>query len=124
MERKASYSINLETLFSPLERIDLTPLVERVRDPWYNQTLCQVNDAVVRLAVIQGEFHMHKHDRQDEFFYVVEGEVVIEVEGRAPTPLKPRQGITIPKGIMHRPIAERRSVLLLVERADVKPTGD
>lgn len=124
MERRATYSINLDSLFKPLQHIDLKPLVDSVKEPWYNQTLCRVNDAVVRLAVIQGEFHMHKHDTQDEFFYVVDGEIVIEVEGRPPTALKPKQGIAIPKGIMHRPIAERRSVLLLVEQADVKPTGD
>lgn len=94
-----------------------------MRRPWYNQTLCRVNDCVVRLGVMQGQFHWHKHDKEDEFFYVVEGRFVIELEGRT-VELGPKQGFTVPKGVMHRTGAPARTVILMIEGAEVKPTGD
>ncbi len=123
MRNPGPYSINLNVRYAPLERIDVQALVDACTDPWYNQTLCRVNDSVVRLGVIQGEFHWHKHDRDDEFFYVVEGRFVIDLEGRT-VELAPRQGFTVPKGIMHRTRAPERTVILMIEGAGVKPTGD
>lgn len=123
MEPKEPYSIHVEPLFAPLELVDLQALVNAATDPWYNQTLCRVNDCVVRLGVVQGEFHWHKHDEEDEFFYVVEGQFIIDLEGRS-VELAPRQGFTVPKGIMHRPRAPRKTVILMIEGAGVKPTGD
>jgi mannose-6-phosphate isomerase-like protein (cupin superfamily) len=123
MPPQEPYSIHLDTLFAPLSLVDLQPLVDAAADPWYNQTLCRVNDCVVRLGVVQGEFHWHKHDDEDEFFYVVEGQFIIDLEGRS-VELSPRQGFTVPKGVMHRPRASRKTVILMVEGAGVKPTGD
>jgi mannose-6-phosphate isomerase-like protein (cupin superfamily) len=94
-----------------------------VRDKWYNQTLCRVNDSVVRLGVIQGDYHWHKHDDLDEFFYVVEGEFLIDLEGRTVT-LGVRQGFVVPKGVVHRTRAPERAVILMVEGAGIVPTGD
>ena len=118
-----SYSINLDTRYAPLEVVDVRALVDACTDPWYNQTLCRVNDSVVRLGVVHGQFHWHKHDREDEFFYVVEGGFVIELEGRT-VELAPRQGFTVPKGVLHRTGAPERTVILMIEGAGVKPTGD
>lgn len=123
MGKPRPYSINLDVRYAPLERIDVQALVDACTDPWYNQTLCRVNDSVVRLGVIQGEFHWHKHDRDDEFFYVVEGRFLIDLEGRT-VELAPRQGFTVPKGVMHRTRAPERTVILMIEGAGVKPTGD
>ena len=117
------YSINLDTRFQPLEMIDVQRLVDECTDPWYNQTLTKVNDSVVRLGVVQGEFHWHKHDDEDEFFYVVDGKFIIELEDKT-VELGPRQGFTVPKGVMHFPRAPERTVILMVEGAGVKPTGD
>lgn len=117
------YSINLDVRFEPLELIDVQRLVSECRDQWYNQTLCQVNGSVVRLGVMQGEFHWHKHDNDDEFFFVLDGKFIIELEGRT-VELLPQQGFTVPKGVMHRTLAPVKSVILMVENADVKPTGD
>ena len=117
------YSINLEARYRPLEVVDVQALVDACKDPWYNQTLCRVNDSVVRLGVLQGEFHWHKHDKEDEFFYVVDGRFVIELEGRR-VELTPRQGFTVPKGVMHRTSAPERTVVLMIEGAGVLPTGD
>jgi mannose-6-phosphate isomerase-like protein (cupin superfamily) len=90
---------------------------------WYNQTLCEVNSSVVRVGVIQGEYHWHKHDHDDEFFYVVEGQLLIDLEGRTVT-LDPLQGFVVPKGVLHRTRAPQRTVILMVENSGIVPTGD
>lgn len=123
MDDQGSYSINLDVHYPPLELVDIQELVDACAEPWYNQTLCRVNDCVVRLGVVQGEFHWHKHDEEDEFFYVVEGRFIIDLEGRT-VELTPRQGFTVPMGVMHRPRAPERTVILMIEGADVSPTGN
>jgi len=120
---KPNYSINLEPRYGPLELINVQRLVDACKEPWYNQTLCRVNDSVVRLGVVQGEFHWHKHDLEDEFFYVVEGRLLVDLEGRT-MELLPKQGITVAKGIVHRTRAPERTVILMMEAAGVEPTGD
>ena len=117
------YATHLDIKFGPLERIDVQALVDACTDRWYNQTLCRVNDSVVRLGVVQGEYHWHKHDKDDEFFYVVEGRFLIDLEGRT-IELHPRQGFVVPKGVVHRTRAPQRAVILMVENAGVVPTGD
>jgi Cupin domain len=117
------YDTRLNVLFGPLEKIDLPPLVAAVTHPWYNQTLCRVNDSVVRLGVMQGEYHWHKHDNDDEFFYVVEGHFLIDLEDET-IDLGPRQGFVVPKGVVHRTRAPERAVILMVENAGIIPTGD
>ncbi len=123
MSAETPYSIHLDTRFAPLELIDVQSLVNACKVPWYNQTLCRVNDCVVRLGVVQGEFHWHKHEKEDEFFYVVEGRFLIELQGRT-VELKPRQGFMVPKGVRHRTRAPERTVILMIEGAGVVPTGD
>ncbi len=123
MKGKQEYSIKTTALFQPMQRIDLGPIIAGTTDPWFNQTLCQVNDAVVRLGVLQGEFHWHKHDTQDEFFYVVEGKLIIELEGKS-VELGSMQGFTVPMGVQHRPLAPEKTIVLMIERADVNATGD
>jgi mannose-6-phosphate isomerase-like protein (cupin superfamily) len=120
---RASYMINLDVKYAPLELIDVPALVSSCEAPWYNQTLCQVNDCVVRLGIMQGVFHWHKHDKEDEFFFVVEGHFIIELEDKT-VELAPGQGFTIPRGVMHRTQAPERTVVLMIEGAGVIPTGD
>ena len=117
------YATHLDIKFGPLEHIALQPLVDACRDRWYNQTLCRVNDSVVRLGVMQGEYHWHKHDDDDEFFYTVEGRFLVDLEGRT-MELKPGEGIVVPKGVVHRTRAPERCVILMVENAGIVPTGD
>ncbi len=117
------YKTLLNVYYEPLETVDVGTLADACTDPWYNQTLTRVNDSVVRLGVIQGEYHWHKHDDDDEFFYVVDGRLLIDLEGRS-VELAPRQGFTVPKGVMHRTRAPQRTVILMVENATIVPTGD
>jgi len=116
------YETRLNILHKPLEVIDERVLADACEFTWYNQTLCKVNDSVVRLGVVQGEYHWHKHDEDDEFFYVVDGQLFIDLEGRT-LELSPRQGIVVPKGVMHRTRAQLRTVILMVENAGIIPTG-
>jgi len=121
--RSFPYDTRLNILCPPLEVIDTGALADACQHKWYNQTLCQVNDSVVRMGVIEGEYHWHKHDQDDEFFYVVEGRLSIDLEGRT-VELSPRQGFVVPKGTIHRTRAPERTVILMVENAGIVPTGD
>jgi mannose-6-phosphate isomerase-like protein (cupin superfamily) len=114
----------IDVRYGPLERFDLEALVSAVDRPWYNQTLNRVNECVVRLGVVRGEFPWHRHDDGDEFFYVVEGALEMDVEGDRVIALAERQGLTVPRGVLHRPRAEKRTVILMVEGAGVVPLGD
>ena len=117
------YDTHLDIKYGPLEVIDVPALVAACTHPWYNQTLCKVNDSVVRLGVFQGEYHWHKHDAEDEFFFVVSGRLLIDLDGRT-VDLGPGQGYVVPKGLRHRPRAPERTVVLMVEGAGIVPTGD
>lgn len=123
MTDPAKYTIHLDPKFEFLELIDVPGLIAACEDEWYNQTLCTVNDSVVRLGVLQGEFHWHKHDEEDEFFFVLEGQFLIDLEGETVT-LERHQGYTIPKGVLHRTRAPQRTAILMVEKSSVRPTGD
>jgi mannose-6-phosphate isomerase-like protein (cupin superfamily) len=117
------YNINLDVKFPHLELIDVPSIVAANTEKWVNYTLSQVNDSVVRIGIVEGEFHWHKHDNDDEFFFVLEGRLFIDLEDKT-IELGPNQGTTITKGVMHRPRAPKKTVMLMVETSDIKPTGD
>jgi mannose-6-phosphate isomerase-like protein (cupin superfamily) len=117
------YETRLNILHGPLEIIDEKAISDACEYDWYNQTLCRVNDAVVRLGVIKGEYHWHKHDNDDEFFYVVDGKLLIDLENRT-VELSPRQGFVVPKGTIHRTRAPQRTSILMVENHGINPTGN
>jgi mannose-6-phosphate isomerase-like protein (cupin superfamily) len=124
MKEKQKYIIHMEPDFGFLKLIDVPKLVAECSEKWFNQTLCKVNDCLVRLGVFnEGEFHWHKHDKEDEFFFVLKGELNIELESRT-IKLKPHHGITIPKGTMHRPFVNEPTAVLMFEGDSVAPTGD
>jgi mannose-6-phosphate isomerase-like protein (cupin superfamily) len=117
------YDIHLDDKYGSLTLIDL-PAEIAAHDPWFNQTLTTVNDSVVRLGIIDGDFHFHKHDNDDEFFLVLEGTLLIDFEDRETVTLKRHKGFTVPKGVVHRTRAPGRTAILMVEQAGVVPTGD
>jgi mannose-6-phosphate isomerase-like protein (cupin superfamily) len=118
-----AYATFLNVLYPPLQRMDVPALVAACTDRWYNQTLCRVNDSVVRLGVMQGEYHWHKHDSDDEFFFVLEGRFIIDLENRS-IELEQQQGFVVPRGVVHRTRAPERATILMVETASIIPTGD
>ena len=117
------YATFLDVKFAPLELVDVPAVVGAVKDRWFNQTLCKVNDSVVRLGVMQGEYHWHKHDNDDELFFVLEGKLLVDLEDKT-VELSRWEGITVPKGVMHRTRAPERVVILMMETATIVPTGD
>lgn len=118
------YINHMNILHSGLELIDVKKLASQCTDKWYNQTLCKVNDSVIRLEGLEGEYHWHQHSHDDEFFFVVEGQLLIELEGDSEVILNPNQGFVVPKTVQHRPVAPERTIVLMVETADIVPTGD
>ncbi len=127
MSEQNNYNINLDIKFGHQELIDISTIVNSVTELWSNRTLTKVNDSVVRLGIVEGEFHWHKHDSDDEFFYVVSGKLSIDVNenGKERTIAQgPEQGVTISRGVLHRPRAPQKAVMLMVETSEIKPTGD
>jgi len=117
------YTIHTDVRYRPLETIDLGELADQCDAKWWNQSLCRVNDCVARLGVFEGEFHWHRHDREDELFYVIDGRLLVDLDDRT-IELTPRQGLLVPRGARHRTRAPERTVVLMVEAATVVPTGD
>lgn len=117
------YETRLNIYYQPLEIVEEKKLADQCEFKWYNQTLCQVNESVVRLGVFDGEYHWHKHDQDDEFFYVLEGQLLIDLEEKT-VALSPRQGFVVPKRVVHRTRATERTVVLMVENKGIIPTGN
>ena len=103
--------------------IDVPARVKACRERWFNETLTRVNDSLVRMGIFEGEFHWHKHDREDEFFFVVSGTLLLDLE-EGTMELTPGQGYTVPRGVRHRTRAKERTVVLMVEGDTVRPKGD
>ena len=123
MSSESKYSIDTKVRYGPLETIDVAAIADAMQ-PWSNQSLCTVNDSVVRIGVIEGDFHWHAHEQEDEWFYVLEGKLWIDLRDRESVALTPGQSFVVPRQIEHRTRAEGRTAILMVEPASVKPTGD
>ncbi len=118
------YVNHMNILCEALQRIDVPDLVEKCTDQWYNQTLCKVNESVVRLGILKGEYHWHQHDAEDEFFFTLEGTLLIDIEDNGTVALSQHQGYVVPKGVVHKTRAPEKVVVLMVETAGIVPTGD
>ena len=123
-DEKYPYVNHMNILYGPLQLIDIQSLVDQCTDEWYNQTLCQVNDSVVRLGILHGEYHWHKHDKEDEFFFTLDGKLIIDLEENRSVELQPHQGYVVPKGVVHKTRAPEKTVVLMIETAGIIPTGD
>lgn len=123
MVKQFNYVTKLDIKYGYLQLIDIPKMVNECKDKWYNESLTKVNESVVRLGIVEGEYHWHKHNDDDEFFFVLEGQLFIDLEGRT-IELNPNQGVTISKGVMHRPRALEKTVMLMVETIAIQPTGE
>lgn len=123
MAEEHTYSINYDIAYGFLKLIDINRIRSEVKEQWFNQTLCQVNNCVIRIGVIRGEFHWHKHDDEDEFFYVVDGRLFIDLEDQV-VELAPNQGFAVPRNVLHRTRAPERTTMLMIEGKGVTATGD
>jgi len=123
-EAKFPYVNNMNFLHKSLVVIDIPSMVKACKDKWHNQTLCQVNDSVIRLGILQGEYHWHKHEKEDEFFFTLNGKLIVDIEGSESVELYPQQGYVVPKGVVHKTRAPEKTVVLMVETVGIEPTGD
>ncbi|MFX0090599.1 MAG: cupin domain-containing protein, partial [Candidatus Hodarchaeota archaeon] len=123
MEDKGNYDLNMDIKYGYLTLIDLPKLIAECKSDWFNQSLCYVNDCVVRVGIVKGEFHWHKHDKEDEFFFILDGKLFLDFDNETVEVL-PKQGYTVPKGIRHRTRAKEKTVMLMIEKKSVQPTGD
>lgn len=123
-DKKYPYVNHMNILYDALQIVNVPALVEKCIDEWYNQTLCQVNESVVRLGILKGEYHWHKHDVEDEFFFTLNGELLIDIENSETITLKQHQGYVVPKGVVHKTRAPEKTVVLMIETAGIIPTGN
>jgi mannose-6-phosphate isomerase-like protein (cupin superfamily) len=123
MAQQQPYTIKTDIKYPPLRKFDIKDVIAENRDKWFNQTLVAVNDTVLRLGVLEGEFHWHKHDKEDELFFVVEGMLFLDLEPQTHA-LEAGQGFVVPKGVVHRTRAPERVVVLMAASRGVTPTGD
>lgn len=123
MKEQPEYKFHMEEKYGYMKIIDIPEIIKSSTDQWFNQTLCHVNESVIRLGIIRGEFHWHKHVEEDEFFYVIEGRLLIDIKDET-IELIPKQGYTVPKGVLHRTRAPEKTVILMVEKESVEPAGN
>jgi mannose-6-phosphate isomerase-like protein (cupin superfamily) len=123
MAEQHNYVTKLDVRFKHFELIDIPAIVNECKDTWYNETLTKVNDSVVRVGIVQGEYHWHKHDKDDEFFFVLEGKLFVDLKDRS-IELGPGQGVSVSRGVVHRTRAPQKTVMLMVETSTIQPTGD
>ena len=123
MDQKMDYKMQMDIKYNYLEKINVPVIVKSCTDKWFNQSLCNVNSSVFRLGIFEGEFHMHKHDHDDELFFVIDGSIVLETE-KGNFELGRFEGVCVPKGIMHRPIAKNKAIVLMIENIGIDPIGN
>ena len=122
MSNNYEYHQQMDIKYQHHEVIDIEAVIKECNDKWFNQTLTRINDSVARLGIVEGEYHWHKHENDDEFFFVLSGKLLIDLEDQT-IELHPNQGTTISKGVMHRPRAPEKTVMLMVETAEIGPIG-
>lgn len=123
MEQKMDYKMQMDIKYDYLEKINVPEIVKECKDKWFNQSLCEVNSSVFRLGIFEGEYHLHKHDHDDELFFVIDGSIVLETE-KGNFELGQFEGVCVPKGIMHRPIAKQKAIVLMIENTGIDPIGN
>lgn len=121
MEKNFTYNQHMDIKFQHQELIDVPKVIAECTDKWFNQTLSKVNNSVVRIGIVEGEYHWHKHD-DDEFFFVLSGKLFIDLEDKT-IELNPNEGATISKGVMHKTRAPQKTVMLMVETDTIDPIG-
>lgn len=123
MEKKLNYKMQMDVKYDYLEKINVPEIVKNCTDKWFNQSLCNVNSSVFRLGIFEGEYHLHKRDHDDEVFFVIEGSIILETE-KGNFELGQYEGVCVPKGVMHRPIAKNKAVVLMIENIGIDPIGN
>ena len=104
--------------------INLKDKLHSINKPWSPVDLLHANDQVIRMALIEGEYHWHKHVNEDEVFYVIKGQVIIQLKDQPDIFLKEGEMAVVPKGAEHCPISPCPSYILMIEPSVLKSKGD
>jgi mannose-6-phosphate isomerase-like protein (cupin superfamily) len=122
MDKTFNYNQRMDIKYDHQQLIDVNQVIKECTDKWFNQTLTKVNNSVVRIGIVEGEYHWHKHDEDDEFFFVLSGKLFIDLEDKT-VELNPNEGMTVSKGVMHKTRAPQKTVMLMVETDTIDPIG-
>lgn len=106
-----------------MEQVNIAEKLSLFSEHWSPKIVGELNGQQVKLAKLKGEFVWHKHDHEDELFYVVEGTLTILFRDRTVT-LYPQEFLIIPRGVEHKPVAEEEVSVMLFEPATTLNTGD
>jgi mannose-6-phosphate isomerase-like protein (cupin superfamily) len=91
---------------------------------WAPVEVARINDQVVRMALLEGEYHWHKHKNEDELFYVIKGKIIIQLKDEPNITLSEGQMAVVPKGVEHCPKSLEPSYVLMFEPFVLKSKGD
>ena len=106
-----------------MKKVNLTEKLKLIDEHWNPKLVGELNDQVVKLAKLKGEFIWHKHDVEDEMFLVLQGRLVIQFQDQQIT-LQEGEFLIVPRGVEHRPVAEDEVHIMLFEPATTINTGD
>jgi mannose-6-phosphate isomerase-like protein (cupin superfamily) len=109
--------------------ISKVSLEEKMREiagkPWHPIEVARVNDQVVRMALCRGEYHWHKHTNEDELFYVLKGELIVQMKApHSDITLGEGELVVVPKGVEHCPKSSVDTYILMFEPYELKSRGD
>ena len=106
-----------------MEKVNVTDKLRLFSDYWNPRIVGELNGQQVKLAKLSGEFVWHKHDEEDELFFVLSGELRMEFRDKV-VQVKEQEFIIVPRGVEHRPVAEKEVAVMLFEPATTLNTGD
>ena len=103
-------TVTLETSFAQIENY------------WSPLIIGEMNDQLIKIAKVKGEFVWHDHEHEDEMFYIIKGQLLIEMEDNKVL-LNKGDLFVVPKGVQHRPSAEKECWIMLIEPKTTEHTG-
>jgi len=106
-----------------MEKINLKEKFSLINEQWSPKIVAELNDSYVKIAKIQGEFTWHKHDKEDEMFFLSEGSMEIHFRDRV-IALEPGEIIVVPKGVEHKPVCKDEAKIMMIEKKSTINTGD
>ncbi len=104
--------------------INLEEKIKQIKNPWSPIEVARVNEQVVRMALVKGEFHWHKHTNEDELFYAYKGSIIIQLKDQPDITLHEGEMVVIPKGVEHCPKSDEPAYNLLFEPSILQTQGD
>ncbi|MEO9887231.1 MAG: cupin domain-containing protein [Balneola sp.] len=106
-----------------INKVNLDSKLKTFNEYWTPKIVGELNNQFVKIAKSKGEFIMHKHELEDELFYVIDGKLFIELADKT-LELNKGEFVVIPKGIEHKPFAPEEVSVMLFEPASTLNTGN